>query len=125
MSLMVFNRLSKTLQKKSGGETQTPFYISVLASFAQLYRIQDRAYNRIRLIVFDEAFSKMDSERIQESIRLLRKFGFQCILSAPPEKIGDIAPLVDRNLCVIREKTTSIIRAFDSQKLLEEEFDEL
>jgi uncharacterized protein YPO0396 len=118
-------RLSKTLQKKSGGETQTPFYISVLASFAQLYRIQDRAYNRIRLIVFDEAFSKMDSERIQESIRLLRKFGFQCILSAPPEKIGDIAPLVDRNLCVIREKTTSIIRAFDSQKLLEEEFDEL
>lgn len=113
-------RLSKTLQKKSGGETQTPFYISVLASFAQLYRIQDPAYNRIRLIVFDEAFSKMDSERIQESIRLLRKFGFQCILSAPPEKIGDIAPLVDRNLCVIREKTSSIVRAFDARKLAEE-----
>lgn len=117
-------RLSRTLQKKSGGETQTPFYISVLASFAQLYRIQDPAYNRIRLIVFDEAFSKMDSERIQESIRLLRKFGFQCILSAPPEKIGDIAPLVDRNLCVIREKTTSIIRAFDPKKLMEEGLDE-
>jgi uncharacterized protein YPO0396 len=118
-------RLSKTLQKKSGGETQTPFYISVLASFAQLYRIQDTAYNRIRLIVFDEAFSKMDSERIQESIKVLRKFGFQCILSAPPEKIGDIAPLVDRNLCVIRDKTTSIVRSFDSKKLLEEGLDEL
>lgn len=118
-------RLSRTLQKKSGGETQTPFYISVLASFAQLYRIQDPAYNRIRLIVFDEAFSKMDSERIRESIRLLRKFGFQCILSAPPEKIGDIAPLVDRNLCVIRDKTTSMIRAFDSRKLMEEGLDEL
>lgn len=118
-------RLSRTLQKKSGGETQTPFYISVLASFAQLYRIQDPAYNRMRLIVFDEAFSKMDSERIRESIRLLRKFGFQCILSAPPEKIGDIAPLVDRNLCVIRDKTTSIIRAFDPQKLMEENPDEL
>lgn len=113
-------RLSRTLQKKSGGETQTPFYISVLASFAQLYRIQDPAYNRIRLIVFDEAFSKMDSERIQESIRLLRKFGFQCILSAPPEKIGDIAPLVDRNLCVIRERSASIVRAFDGKKLMEE-----
>jgi len=118
-------RLSRTLQKKSGGETQTPFYISVLASFAQLYRIHDQAYNRIRLIVFDEAFSKMDSERIQESIRLLRKFGFQCILSAPPEKIGEIAPLVDRNLCVIREKTTSIIRAFDSKKLMEEGLNEV
>ncbi|HHY82019.1 MAG TPA: hypothetical protein GX505_04985 [Clostridiales bacterium] len=114
-------RLSKTLQKKSGGETQTPFYISVLASFAQLYRIHDQAYNRIRLIVFDEAFSKMDSERIQESIRLLRKFGFQCILSAPPEKISDIAPLVDRNICVYREKTSSFVRAFDSKKLMEED----
>ncbi|GAB1475488.1 SbcC/MukB-like Walker B domain-containing protein [Bacillota bacterium] len=118
-------RLSRTLQKKSGGETQTPFYISVLASFAQLYRIQDPSYNRIRLIVFDEAFSKMDSERIQESIRLLKRFGFQCILSAPPEKIGDIAPYVDRNLCVIRNRTTAIIRAFDPKKLLEEGADEL
>lgn len=117
-------RLSRTLQKKSGGETQTPFYIAVLASFAQLYRIQDSSYNRIRLIMFDEAFSKMDSERIQESIRLLKRFGFQCILSAPPEKIGDIAPLVDRNLCVIREKNFSIVRAFDAKKLMDESAEE-
>ncbi|HHW32172.1 MAG TPA: hypothetical protein GXX20_10975 [Clostridiaceae bacterium] len=116
-------RLSRTLRKKSGGETQTPFYISVLASFAQMYKINDPAYNRMRLIVFDEAFSKMDSERIRESVRLLRKFDFQCILSAPPEKIGDIAPLVDRTLCVIRDKNTSIIKAFEPKKLMEEEFD--
>jgi uncharacterized protein YPO0396 len=116
-------RLSRTLRKKSGGETQTPFYISVLASFAQMYKINDPAYNRMRLIVFDEAFSKMDSERIRESVRLLRKFDFQCILSAPPEKIGDIAPLVDRTLCVIREKNTSIIKAFEPKKLMEEGFD--
>jgi len=116
-------RLSRTLRKKSGGETQTPFYISVLASFAQMYKINDPAYNRIRLIVFDEAFNKMDSERIQESVRLLRKFGFQCILSAPSEKIGDIAPLVDRTLCVIREKNRSIIKAFEPKKFTEEELD--
>ncbi|HOJ80364.1 MAG TPA: SbcC/MukB-like Walker B domain-containing protein [Clostridiales bacterium] len=113
-------RLSKTLRKKSGGETQTPFYIAVLASFAQLYRIQDPSFNRIRLIMFDEAFSKMDSERIQESIRLLRRFGFQCILSAPSEKVGDIAPLVDRNLCVIRNGNTAAVRAFDARKLIDE-----
>jgi uncharacterized protein YPO0396 len=117
-------RLSRTLQKKSGGETQTPFYIAVLASFAQLYRIQDPSYNRIRLIMFDEAFSKMDSERIRESIRLLRRFGFQCLLSAPPEKIGDIAPLVDRNLCVIRERNSSIVRAFDAKRLMDESAEE-
>lgn len=34
----VENSLARTFKKKSGGETQTPFYISILASFAQLYR---------------------------------------------------------------------------------------
>lgn len=115
-------RLSRTLNKKSGGETQTPFYISVLASFAQLYRIRHKndSGNTMRLIIFDEAFSKMDSERIQESVKLLRRFGLQAILSAPPEKIGDIAPLVDRNLCVFRDKDRAYVKTFDSQKLIEE-----
>ncbi len=115
-------RLSKTLLKKSGGETQTPFYITVLASFAQLYRIRQKneAGNTMRLIIFDEAFSKMDSERIQESIKLLRRFGLQAVLSAPPEKIGDVAPLVDRNLCVIRGEDRACVKAFDSKHLIEE-----
>lgn len=118
-------RLSRTLNKKSGGETQTPFYISVLASFAQLYRVRHKneSGNTMRLIIFDEAFSKMDSERIQESIKLLRRFGLQALLSAPPEKIGDIAPLVDRNLCVFRSGDRSYIKAFDSQQI-NEEFEE-
>ncbi|NLW48792.1 MAG: hypothetical protein GXY86_15875 [Firmicutes bacterium] len=112
-------RLSKTLLKKSGGETQTPFYITVLASFAQLYRIRQKneAGNTMRLIIFDEAFSKMDSERIQESIKLLRRFSLQAVLSAPPEKIGDVAPLVDRNLCVIRGEDKACVKAFDSKQL--------
>jgi len=106
-------RLSRTIMKKSGGETQTPFYVAMLASFAQLYHLADRKWNCIRLIVFDEAFSKMDGERIRESLQMLSRNGFQCILSAPPEKIGDIAPLVDRNLAVIRKGQSSSVHAFD------------
>ncbi|NMA02823.1 MAG: AAA family ATPase [Clostridia bacterium] len=113
------SRLSRVISKKSGGETQTPFYISVLASFAQLYRIKQQANNTARIIVFDEAYSKMDHQRIKESINLIRKLGLQVILSAPTEKIGDIAPLVDRNLCVTRIKNETIIRAFDSRELEE------
>ncbi|HOV24746.1 MAG TPA: SbcC/MukB-like Walker B domain-containing protein [Pseudobacteroides sp.] len=109
-------RLSKTLLKKSGGETQTPFYIAMLASFAQLYHVNDRNWNCIRLIIFDEAFSKMDGERIRESILLLRSIGFQCILSAPPEKIGDIAPLVDRNIVAIKKGRHSFTRFFAGNK---------
>lgn len=101
-------RLSKTLLKKSGGETQTPFYISILASFAQVYRIKNNE-NTIRIIVFDEAFSKMDSERIEESIKLLKKIGFQAIFAAPPDKLQDIQKLVDTTLLVANPKEHSIV----------------
>jgi len=110
-------RLSKTMGKKSGGETQTPFYVAVLASFAQLYRTgRDKTQNTARLIIFDEAFSKMDGERIIRSIQLLRQFHFQVILSAPTEKVGDIGTLVDRNLCVLREGKHTCVKAFDPRK---------
>ena len=121
-------RLSRTLEKKSGGETQTPFYIAILASFAQLYRIQDIKSNTFRLILFDEAFSKMDGERIRESIQLLKKIGFQCIISAPPDKIADIATLVDHNIVAIRNGQSVTTHAFnihdeEIEELLEEEDD--
>lgn len=98
--------LSQTLNTKSGGETQTPFYIAVLASFAQLYRVNDtsRFGNTVRLVVFDEAFNKMDSDRIVESVRLLRKMGLQAIICTPPDKVPDIMPVADRTLLVSKDK---------------------
>ena len=97
--------LSQTLNKKSGGETQTPFYIAVLASFAQLYRINDitSAGNTVRLVIFDEAFNKMDSNRIIESIRLLRKMNLQAIVCTPPEKLPDIMPEADKTIIVHKD----------------------
>lgn len=99
--------LSQTLNTKSGGETQTPFYIAVLASFAQIYQVNNLsglANNTVRLVVFDEAFNKMDSERIVESVRLLRKMGLQAIICTPPDKLSDIMPLADRTLLVCKDK---------------------
>lgn len=111
-------KLSRTILKKSGGETQTPFYIAVLASFAQIYRIgRGKNDNTARIILFDEAFSKMDGDRIMQSIELLRKFGFQVILSAPPDKIGDLATLVDKNLCVLRDEHVSFVKTFTPQQI--------
>lgn len=77
---------------------------------------RDPRGSTIRLIVFDEAFSKMDGERIAQSMKILRDFRFQVILSAPPDKIGDISTLVDRNLCVMRKGHTTIVRAFDPRE---------
>ena len=113
-------RLSRTIDKKSGGETQTPFYIAVLASFAQMYHIgkgRNRSEKTPRLIIFDEAFSKMDGDRIEKSIMLLRKIGFQVILSTPTEKAADIAPLVDRTIVVLRSGRRSQVTCFDKEGL--------
>ncbi|HKM02635.1 MAG TPA: SbcC/MukB-like Walker B domain-containing protein, partial [Bacilli bacterium] len=111
-------RLSKMLKKKSGGETQTPFYISVLASFAQLYRVNESGElsNSARIIIFDEAFSKMDGGRIKESIKLLRKFGLQAILSAPSDKVADISELVDETLVVLRGRNASHVHLYAKEE---------
>ena len=119
-------RLSKTLLKKSGGETQIPFYIALLASFSQVCRVRSKNQsNTIRLIILDEAFSKMDGERIRESIHLLRRFQLQAIFSAPPEKIPDIAPLVDRNIAVYKDSRHSFTRNFDPREIDEDLMEEM
>lgn len=110
--------LARNIKKASGGETQTPFYISMLASFTQLYRVNaDQGLsNTVRLVVFDEAFSKMDSARIIESIRILKSFGLQVILSAPPEKVSELSRLVDRTLFVSRYANHSYVDEFEIVK---------
>lgn len=106
-------KLSKSINTKSGGETQTPFYIAVLASFARLYRTNDpkETGNTMRLVIFDEAFNKMDGERIIESIKLLRKFGLQAIICSPPEKASDIAPIADKTQLVYKEAIGEVYRS--------------
>lgn len=109
--------LSQTLNTKSGGETQTPFYIAVLASFAQLYRVSDQSTfgNTVRLIIFDEAFNKMDSDRIIESVHLLRKMNLQAIICTPPDKLPDIMPQADRTLLVCKEKYTMQVLPYSKE----------
>lgn len=106
-------RLSKSINTKSGGETQTPFYIAVLASFAQLYKTNDpkETGNTVRLVIFDEAFNKMDGERIIESVKLLRSFGLQAIICSPPEKASEIAPIADKTLLVYKEAADNAYRS--------------
>lgn len=92
-------RFSKVLREKSGGETQTPFYIVILAAFNQLYA-PDKA---MRLVVFDEAFNKMDEERIQTSLRLVKQLNLQLIAAVPDEKMQHMAPEVETTLLVSRD----------------------
>lgn len=107
------DRFSKSMFTKSGGESQTPFYVAVLASFAQLYKINytNEYGNTARIVIFDEAFNKMDGERIIESVKLLRKFGLQAIICSPPEKAADIALVSDKSLLVYKEAEGGVYRS--------------
>ena len=86
---------SRVLRQTSGGETQTPFYIAILAAFQQIY--SDKT---IRLTVFDEAFNKMDEERIKSCIELIKRMKMQLIVAVPDEKLAAIAPLMDQSIIV-------------------------
>lgn len=97
--------LGRSFKSQSGGETQTPFYIAILASFASLCRANNpKDNNTLRLVIFDEAFSKMDSARIRRSTDLLREFGLQAILSTPSEKLRDLVSYVDLILVAIHDE---------------------
>lgn len=93
-------RLSKMLTKNSGGEGQNPLYVALLASFAQVYRINLRKNMRRRLtprlVILDEAFSKMDGEKVASCVELIRKLGFQAIISATNDKIQNYVESVDK-----------------------------
>ena len=92
--------LSKMIKKNSGGEGQNPLYVALLASFAQVYRInlspKIHRSPTIRLVVLDEAFSKMDAEKVASCISLIRGLGFQAIISATDDNIQNYMENVDK-----------------------------
>ncbi|MBP3700640.1 MAG: chromosome segregation protein SMC, partial [Lachnospiraceae bacterium] len=93
-------KLSRMLSKNSGGEGQNPLYVALLASFAQVYRMNLKAGVRRRatprLVVLDEAFSQMDGEKVGSCIRLIRSLGYQAIISATNDKIQNYLESVNK-----------------------------
>ena len=123
-------RLSKMLKKNSGGEGQNPLYVALLASFAQAYRIgmspKIQRNPTIRLVVLDEAFSKMDGEKVASCISLIRDLGFQVIISATNDKIQNYLENVDKTFVFANPNKRSIsIQEFEKgefQELEEREY---
>ena len=99
---------SKIYGEKSGGETQTPYYVAIAASFAQMYSIGES----IRIIMLDEAFDKMDDDRIASMMKFFKDQKFQVILATPPAKMEIIGEYVDDIFVVYREGYNSFIEAY-------------
>ena len=117
--------LSKMIKKNSGGEGQNPLYVALLASFAQAYKIDLKPGLQrnptIRLVVLDEAFSKMDAEKVASCIQLIRGLGFQALISATNDKIQNYLETVDKIFVFANPNK----KAISIQEFEKKEFDQL
>ena len=102
-------RFSDIYGEKSGSETQVPYYVAIAASFYQLYRYG----NSVRVMLLDEAFDKMDDERIQSMMDFFNSLGLQVLLATPPAKIEVIGEKVGTILTAIRVGQNSIVEEYD------------
>lgn len=106
-----FSYYSKVCEEKSGGETQTPFYVTVAASFVQLYT-NNIGGEATGLVMFDEAFNNMDDERIGGVLEFMKRLPLQLIIAAPPDKIQYIGTSVEETLLVMTDEKVSFVEKY-------------
>ncbi|MBU1748631.1 MAG: AAA family ATPase [Chloroflexi bacterium] len=113
--------LSQINTKKSGGETTTPFYVAMAASFAQAYRLnQPRPSDTIRLALFDEAFGKMDTARTASALKFMVDSQLQVLLATPPDKAAGLLPYVDSVRTVVRKNNHAFVIEIDKAEMMKE-----
>ena len=93
---------SRVAREKSGGESQTPYYVAIVASFLHLYRYRHNE-DSVRLMMFDEAFNRMDLDRIEKTLQFIGQLGLQLICASPTDKAELITPYVGTTILVIRD----------------------
>ena len=101
--------LSRVSRDSSGGENQAPFYVAICASLLQIYQ---KSENSIRLVLLDEAFSKMTSDRIRPMMELFRRLQLQVLLISTVEKSTAIQPYCDITYSIVRHGNANAIAPF-------------
>jgi uncharacterized protein YPO0396 len=89
------NFVDEMAGRDSGGEGQNPKYVALLAGFAMLYMQQSNRDSKIKLVLLDEAFSKMDQERSAVCLKYARKMDLQLIVCVPDERLQSLIRNVD------------------------------
>jgi uncharacterized protein YPO0396 len=105
---------SRVAGSGSGGETQTPYYVAMLASLARVYRTQAGQGSRAALVAFDEPFQKMDESNIAATLRLADRLGLQVLLAAPKDRCHQLLPGMGTATCllVLRDGNRVLLEPF-------------
>ncbi|MHA6347509.1 SbcC/MukB-like Walker B domain-containing protein [Roseivivax sp. CAU 1761] len=101
---IVSTPFSSVMGKLSGGQRQAPYYVAIAASLVSAYYPKATAgdFEGMGLMVFDEAFNKLDIPNTQRLMDLFRSLGLQVIVAAPEEKRSSLIECVDSVISVSR-----------------------
>lgn len=95
---------SKVFKEKSGGETQVPFYVAIIASFVRIYtKNQTFGGDPIGLVMFDEVFDKMDSNRMKAMMDFITSMPLQTIIACPPQRMSLLQDYANTILIMARQ----------------------
>lgn len=105
--------LSKVSGEGSGGENQAPFYVAICASLLQIYN--HNPDGTMRLILLDEAFNNMTSDRIEPMMKMFRSkdLSLQLVLIATAEKATAIIPYCDITYSIVKSGSRNAIAEFE------------
>ena len=103
--------LSKVSGEGSGGENQAPFYVAICASLLQIY--EQNSDGCMRLILLDEAFNNMTSDRIEPMMNMFNKLNLQLVLIATAEKATSILPYCDITYSIVKSGNRNTIGVFE------------
>lgn len=102
------NYVDEMAGRDSGGEGQNPKYVALLAGFAMLYMDQSNRDSKIKLVLLDEAFSKMDQKRSEVCLKYARKLNLQLIVCVPDERLSSLIRNVDCVYGFKRDKNNEV-----------------
>jgi energy-coupling factor transporter ATP-binding protein EcfA2 len=103
----------------SGGQLETPAYIIRSAAVTSAFKFNEGS-THCRMVLVDEAFSKMDEARSREVINYLtNELGLQLIFIMPTSKSGPFMDLISHQTIFSKCPSASKIGELDTQVLVD------
>lgn len=103
----------------SGGQLETPAYIIRSAAITSAFRFNE-GRNHLRMVLVDEAFSKMDEHRSKEVIQYLTEtLGLQLMFIMPSSKSGPFMDLISNQFVFSKCATEQAIGELRSRVLVD------
>ncbi|MBD5390547.1 cell division protein MukB, partial [bacterium] len=116
---------SKVFKEKSGGETQVPFYVAIIASFVRVYTKGSVVTgDPIGLVLFDEVFDKMDANRMHAMMSFINSMPLQVIIACPPQRMDILQGFAKTTLIMVRQGTKATVLPMTTKDEREDEEDE-